>query len=234
MPTYTNPKSDRRSLTQVGNEVGADNVVLTENVADREDAVLTWECPRKYSAITYAAGRHTTQFTPRYKESQDGDGATTTFSLEGNIAAPAGETNLAEMQYQPVVAYDDVAGAQLEVESYNFNTNTVTFVSAPDTGVENVHLFPVITEGYIKFVGHDQFDHRIAALDEWGIPLHVFNDFNSHQNMTKIHLTGAVSFEESEKLALYIKSPRVICWEDDDFPEGRFVSVIEQRVDVDV
>lgn len=234
MPTYTNPKNDRRSLTHTGLEVGSSHITLNQNATGREDEILSWECPRKYAAITYAAGRHTTKFVPRYKESFDGDGSTKTFTLTGNIQPPSGETDLDDMPYQPVVAYDDDGATQLTVESYDFAANTVTFTTAPNAATGNVLVWPVITEGYLKFIGHDQFDHRIAALDEWGIPISVFNDFDQSKNMTKIHLTGAVTWEESEKLALYLSSDRQIVWQDADYPEGQYASTIEQRVDVDV
>lgn len=234
MPSYTNPKGDRRSLTHTGAELGEENVTLSTNATGREDAVLSWECPRKYDTITYAAGRHPTRFTPRTKEQFDGDGTQTTFNLTADISAPAGETNIVDMNYDPVVAYDDAAGQEIMVESYNFDQNEVTLESAPSTGTANLHLFSVLIEGDLKFIGHDQFDHRIAALDEWGIPLHVFNDFNQLQNQTKVHLTGAVSWEESERLVLYIDSPHEIVWEDANYPRGTYASSIEQRVDVDV
>lgn len=234
MPTYTNPKNDRRSLTHRGSELGDDNVDLMQNATGREDTILEWTCPRKYDLITYAAGRHTTKFNPRGLETFDGDGSQTEFSLTAKIEPPAGETYIPDMKYQPVVAYDTDAGAELEVAEYDFNGNTVTFESAPNTGTGNVKVWFIIVEGDIKFIGHDQFSHRIAALDEWGIPIRVFNDFNDEKNMTKIHLTGAVSWEESEKLALYLDGPRQIVWEDPDYPHGQYVSSIEQRVDVDV
>lgn len=234
--TYTNPKSDRRSLTHTGVELGADNVTVSQNATGREDSVISWECPRKYARITYAAGQHITKFTPRTRETHAGDGVQTTFPLASEIAAPNGETNLNEMAYQPVVAYDTDAGAQLEVESYNFNQNEVTFANAPNDGVgaENVVTWSVLIEGEVKMIGHDQFDNRVAALDGWGIPLHVFNDFDQDKNMTQIHLTGAITWEESERLVLYIDSPHQITWADADYPEGEFASTIEQRVDVDV
>lgn len=234
MPTYQNPKNDRRSLTHRGAELGSSFVTLSQNATGREDSIIEWECPRKYDLITYAAGRHNTKFIPRGKETADGDGAATTFSLTANIAPPSGETTLDDQPYPPVVAYDTDAGSQLTVESYDYNANSVTFTSAPNTGTDNVEMWYVITEGVLKFIGHDQFGHRIAALDEWGIPIRVFNDFDQSKNMTKVHMTGAISWEEAESLVLYLDGPRQIVWEDPNYPEGQFVSSLEQRVDVDV
>lgn len=232
--TYTNPKNDRRSLTHTGTELGADNVVLNENATGREDRIISWECPRKYEAITYSAGRHITKFIPRTRKSASGDGSQTTFDTQANIQPPAGEPQMADMPYPPVVAYDTAAGAKLTVADYDFDGNTVTFESAPTSGSSNVLMWPVVTEGVIKFQGYDQFDNAVAALDQWGIPIRVFNDFDQERNITQIHLTGAATWEESEKLVLSYKGPHTIAWQDADYPEGEYASTIEQRVDVDV
>lgn len=231
---YTNVKRDRRSLFHTGTELGADQVTLSQNETGREDDILQWECPRKYSQITYSAGQHYTKFTPRGLEELDGDGSSTTFSLTANIDPPAGETNIDDMVYQPVVAYDSAAASQLTVASYDFDVDEVTFESAPNSGTGNVQVFFVITEGTIKYVGEDQFGHRVAALDRWGIPIRVFNDFNTDKNMTQVHLTGAVDWEESEILAIALDGPRQIVWDHANYPEGDYVSKIEQRVDIDV
>jgi len=232
--SYTNPKNDRRSLTHTGTEVGEDNLERSQNAAGREDDVLKWTCPRKYEKMTYSAGDHLTKFYPRSRENTDGDGEQTTFEVDMNIAPPNGETIVDQMEYQPVVAIDNETGDQLEVEAYDFDDNTVTFTEAPEDGDANVIMWPFMTEGQIKFMGEDQFGNVVASLDTWGIPLHVFNDFEQVRGETKVHLTGAASWKESETLAVYIDSEHQITWEDDEYPEGRFASTMEQRVDVDV
>lgn len=232
--TISNPKNDRRSLTHTGQEVGSSNINRSQNSADRLSEVLAWTCPRKYDRITYSAGDHYTKFLPRYRESFDGDGSKTTFSLTGIIGEPNGESDVSNMRYQPVVAYDDAAGSQLDVESYDFATNEVTFTSAPDSGTGNVIMWPVITEGIVKYVGLDQFNNQVASLDTWGIPLHVFNDFDQAKRMTRTHLTGAAQWQENETLSVQIDSPRQVVWDDADYPNGEYASTIEQKVDVDV
>lgn len=232
--TYTNPKNDRRSLTHTGSEVGDSNVDRSQNAVNREDEILSWTCPRKFESITFSAGDHITKFRPRYRENADGDGSTTTFSVSGNINPPNGETYIPNMEYQPVVAYDTDAGSQLEVDSYDFDANSVTFTSAPNNATGNVLMWPILTEGTIKYVGRDQFDNQVAALDRWGIPIHVFNDFNQSKNMTQIHLTGAATWEESEILSVVVDAPYQIVWEDGEFPNGTYASTMEQRVDVNV
>lgn len=232
--THTSVTNDRRSLTHTGAELGSGRVTLSTNATGREDSIISWECPRKYTAITYSAGRHITKFIPRTKEALDGDGAATTFSLSSNIQPPAGETTFDDMAYQPVVAIDTNDGNnQLSVASYDYDANEVTFENAPTDADGNVVCWPVLTEGVIKFIGHDQFDNRVAALDGWGIPIRVFNDFDQARNITEVHLTGAVTWEESEKLVLYLESDHELVWDDTDFPNGEYASTIEQRVDID-
>lgn len=234
MPTYTNPKNDRRTITHTGSELGSGNVTLNQNATGREDTILSWTCPRKYDQITYAAGRHYTKFIPRYKEVFSGDGGTTTFTLTGTVDPPHGETVMEDQNYPPVVAYDTDAGTELDVESVDYATGDVTLATAPNNANDNLLLWPVLVEGTVKFIGEDQFGHRIAALDPWGIPIHSFNDYNQSKNMTQVHLTGAVSWEESEKLGLYLESPRQVVWSDADYPRGQYASTIQQEVDVDV
>jgi hypothetical protein len=234
MPTFTNPKSDRRALTHTGAELGLDHVTLSQNATGREDPVIEWECPRKYERITYAAGRHLTKFVPRAREEISGTtGDDTVVSLTTDIQPPHGELADDDQNYDAVVAYNVTAGAEYDIVDYDYAANEVTLGTDPADG-DTVALWPVIIEGDLKFIGHDQFGHRIAALDQWGIPIHVFNDFNQQKNQTEVHLTGAVSWEESEKLALYVDSPRQVVWDDADYPRGQYASTIEQRVDVDV
>jgi hypothetical protein len=233
--SYTNPKNDRRSLTHTGTEVGTNNLELQQNAANREDWVLEWTCPRKYDSITYSAGDHLTKFSPRSREGVDGDGATSTFTVEANIDPPNGEVIVDQMDYQPIIAIDTADGdAQLTVSGYDFDANEVTFEETPTVGSGNVVMWPIMTEGIIKLIGHDQFNNAVAALDTWGIPLHVFNDFDQAQNMTQVHLTGAATWQESEHLVVYLDSPRQIVWDDAEFPEGQYASTMEQRVDVNV
>lgn len=234
MGEISNPKNDRRSLTHTGGEVGSSKVTLTQNTANQNGPILEWECPRKFERIVYAGGRHYTKFRPRYKETFSGDGATTTFSLTGDVAPVHGEPTLDDQQFPAVVAYDSAASSELTVDSIDYAANDVTFASAPSSGTDNVEVWPILVEGEIQYRGLDQFGHEIAPLHEWGIPIRVFSDFNQDKNETQIHLVGAAQWRESETLAIYLDSPRQIVWTDTNYPDGQYVSTIEQRVDVDV
>lgn len=234
MPTISNPKNDRRSLTHTFNEVGSSNGTLSQNTASTNSPVLQWACPRKYKHIRYAGGRHRTKFIPRYMESITGTtGDDTTVSLSGDIQPVTGESDVADMPYDPVVAYNVDQATEVSISSYDFAANEVTLASDP-ADTETVKLYPIITEGTVQYRGLDQFDHEIAPLDEWSTPVHVFHDFDQNKNESEIHLIGAAQWAENETLALYMDSPRQIVWQDSDYPRGQYVSTIEQRVDVTV
>lgn len=235
MPQISNPTGDRRSLTHAGHEVGDDNVVLRQNNADTNTPVLEWTCPRKYTRIAYAGGQHVTKFTPRTKQTVDsaGSAAPLTISLDTPIQPIAGETDIDDQMYAPVVAYNVTQDAEIHPSSYDYAVGEVTFDSGVAAGDE-LELWPIMVRGTTQYRGIDQFDHEIAPLDEWSEPLHVFHDFEQNNQQTKIHLVGAATWNESETLGLYIDSPDQIVWEDENFPGGQYASTIEQRVDVDV
>lgn len=235
MAQISNPKNDRRSLTHTFGEVGDSNGTLKQNTADVNSPILEWTCPRKFSSIRYAGGRHKTKFVPRYNESFTGStNDDTVVSLSGNIQPLTGETDQDEWPYPVVVAYNVTQDIDYTDDlTYDFSANEVTLPSDPADG-DDVQLWPILTEGTLQYRGLDQFGHEIAPLDEWTTPIHVFHDFDQQMNETEIHLIGAAQWTESETLALYLDSPRQIVWEDTNYPRGTYVSTIEQRVDVSV
>lgn len=234
MQRLTNPKNDRRSITHTGSDVGEENVDLTQNTADREDPVIAWTCPRKYDVMTYQGGRHKTKFVPRSREDFVGTtGDDTEIQLSANIVPVSGETELDEQPYPSVVAYNVTTDTQRDIADIHYGSNTITLASDLNDG-DDLAVWPVMADGVVKYVGHDQFGNRVGSLDQYGIPLHVFHDFEHDRNETQIHLTGAVSWEEAEELALYVNSPDTIVWDDADYPLGAYASTMEQRVDVDV
>jgi len=107
----------------------------------------------------------------------------------------------------------------------------VTFASAPNNGTDNVKIYPVFGGGSAQYRGYDGFGHQVGPLDEWGVPMHVFNDFDTDKNETQIHMVGSGRFVEDETLALFVDSPTQVVWTDSDYPRGEYVSRIEQRVD---
>lgn len=238
MPQISNPKNDRRSLTHAGHEVGDDKVTLRQNQVDVNSPVLMWECPRKFQTISYSGGSHKTKFVPRNKESvenaPDAEDGYVVIDLESSIQPIHGEPDPRDQAYPPVVAKNVTQDAKIVPEEYHYATNEVVFAEADVDVDDELALFPILVEGTLQYRGLDQFDHEIAPLDQWSEPIHVFHDFDQDKNETEVHLIGAAEWSESEKLALYIDSPHQIVWEDPDYPDGQYVSRMEQRVDVSV
>lgn len=232
--TVTNPQNDRRTLTHRGDEVGTDNVTLLQNTVDTMSPVLKWTCPRKFKRIDYAAGVHPTRFVPRSVETVTGSaGDDTSVSLSTNIHPIAGEPEIADQPWPVVVAYNVTQGTEVAVTVDNYGSNTVTLGADPADG-DTVKLWPVIGDGSIQYRGIDQFAHEVGALDQWGTPMQDFSDHDQMQQDSMIHLVGSLTFRENEVMALYVDSPQQIVWEDADYPNGAYVSTIEQKVDVSV
>lgn len=235
MPQISNPSNDRRSLTHTGNEVGNDNVELLQNDPNNNSPVIKWTCPRKFSSIRYAGGSHKTKFVPRTKETATvSAGPQTEFDLSAAIQPVNGEEDVADMPYPPVVAKNVTQGMRIHPTGYNYAQGKVTFDSGDVADGDELALFPILTEGVCHYQGIDQFGHVIAPLDKWQEPMHIWHDFDQNRNETEIHLIGAAEWDESETLAMYVESPHEVVWEDADYPDGKYVSRIEQRVDVTV
>lgn len=232
--TQTNPANDRRTLTQSGNEVGDSNVTRTQNTADTYSPVISWECPRKFSVIEYAAGVHPTFFVPRSMETDTGDGGTSTFSLATNIHPVGGETALDDQWTDVVVVYDATNSTELDVESVDYGANEVTLASTPTTNADELKFYPIMGDGNVQYRGIDQFDHEIGSSDDWGTPMQDFGDHDQRKNDGAVHLIGQVTWREAEELELWMDAPQQLVWEDADYPRGAYVSKIEQKVDVTV
>lgn len=231
--TQTNPSNDRRTLTQAGNEVEDENVTLTQNTANVYSPVISWQCPRKFSIIEYAAGVHPTFFVPRSMETASGDGTTGPFALNTNLHPVGGEEDLADQWKEAVVAYDVTAGAELSVASVDYGANEVTLESAPATG-NDLKFYPIMGDGNVQYRGIDQFGHEIGSSDQWGTPVQDFGDHDQRKNDGAVHLIGQVTFREAEEMELWMDAPQQLVWTDADYPRGAFVSTIEQKVDVTV
>lgn len=235
MAQISNPKNDRRSLRHSFTEVGTSNGTRSQNASGRNSPVIEWTCPRKFDRIRYAGGRHKTKFVPRYNQTvSSASGGTEDITVNGTLQPIVGETDPADQPYPPVVANNVTQSTDITDDlEYDYSQNIVTLPSGTSSNDE-VELFPIMVEGTLQYRGLDQFGHEIAPLDEWSTKLHVFHDFDQNQNNTEIHLIGAVEWTEAETLALYIDSPQQLVWEHAEYPQGQYVSQIEQRVDVSV
>lgn len=227
------PNSETRTLNHRGTEVDSANVTRSQNTTGSLTEILRWAQPRKYEEMVFSGGKHWTKAELRGLETFDGDGSTTTFSLTANIQAIGGETAIEDQPFPTVVAYDTAAGSQLTVDSVDYVNDDVTFASAPNTGTDNVKIWFVINEGTFQYRAEDAFGHEVGPVNEWPVASHVFADFDQEKNQTQVHVPGAARFSsESEALKLMLDSPRQVVWTDADYPEGQYVSRVEQRIDV--
>lgn len=228
--TISGPVSDTRSFSHTGAEVGDSNVELNQNTTGREDVVLRWTMPKKYNRVAYAAGKHYTHAELRHRVNRTShSGTSVDVDGDADLVPVAGELEVDDQPFAAVRVVNTTTGNELSVDSINYGANTLTL--ATDPAGDDLALFPVMNEGYVKYVAENQFDQRVGPLDPWGIPSHVFSDFEQDNNETRIHLVGAGSFKRNESLALVVDSPRQVVWEDSDYPEG-YVSRWQQRVDV--
>ncbi len=230
----TSPSADTRTFNHRGTEVGDGKVSLTQNAAGRNSPVIEWTMPRKYRRVVFAGGKHWTKAELRTVETVSGTSNDDTVQTTAtNLVPISGEGDLADQPYPTVVAYNVTTNTEYDVVNVDYEANEVTLGTDPSDG-DTVKLYPVMSEGVAQYRGIDAFEHQVGPLDEWGVPLHVFADFDQDKNQTQIHMVGAAEFETDEALALYVDAPQQVVWEDADYPRGEYVSTIEQRVDVEV
>lgn len=233
--TISTPNRETRWLSHTGSEVNtpnATNVSRSQNSSAGYKEILTWTVPEKYTELRYAAGRHITKAELRSMETITGStGDDTVVDLTTNIRPITGEPEIADQPYPVVVAYNTTTGTQYDIADVDYGANQVTLASDPSDGDE-VKLYPAFSEGRLQYRGIDSFGHTVGPLDQWGTPVHVFNDFNQLKNQTRVHMIGSGQFEKSETFALYLDSDQTVVWEDADYPNGNYVSQFEQRVDI--
>lgn len=230
--TITGPMSDTRTFSHTGAEIGSSNVTLEQNTTGREDVILRWTMPKKYNAVRYAAGKHPTTAELRHRVDRAGfNGTTVDLSGEADLLPVGGETEIDEQPWPVVTAVNTTSGDQIDVVDADYSANEITLASDP--GGDDLALWPAIADGYVKYVGENQFEQRVGPLDPWGIPSHVFVDFKQDKNETRIHLVGAASFTRDEALALTIEAPYQVVWQDSDYPDT-YASKWQQKVDVDL
>ncbi len=224
-------------ISHTGKVLGSDKVTLSQNQISpqRETAIISWECPRKYESISYAGRQHPTRFIPRTHQEVSGTADDdTVVSLDGNIQPIAGETNPEEWDYPPVVAYNVTQSTDYTDDlEYDFTADEVTLPEDPADG-DTVKLWPILTEGQIKMVGINQLGQEEGALYPWGVPVYKFHDFPQLQAGFELNLHGNVNWTRHEKVELRLDSPRQIVWEDPDYPRGSYVSTIEQDVAIEL
>lgn len=206
-------------------------VTLEQNQVSpqRETPVATFKCPDNFDSISFVGNRDATRFVPRYKDTYDGTGSKTTFSVSGDLIPVVGETAIEEQPYPVVVAVAD--GSEATIASVDYNANEVTLDSAPSNGTDNVHLFPVVATGTVKIRGLNTLDQPTQPIYPWAFPIYRWHDLRQGKRGTEINLNGSLRWDRDEKMQVMVDSPRQIVWDDSDYPDA-YVSALEIDVEI--
>jgi len=129
--------TQRYTLSHTGSVLGDSLVTIEQNqvAPQRETSVIAFECPRKFDSIQYVGQRDSTRFVPRTVQVVNGTvNDDTQVDLNVNVQPVAGEEALDDQDYPAVVAYNVTQGAEVDVESVDYNADTVTLASDPADG----------------------------------------------------------------------------------------------------
>lgn len=228
MPTQPYTISHTGSVLE---EAGENAVTLSQNQVSpqRETEIVEFRCPSNFDSVSYVSSRDPVRFKPRTKETFDGTGSKTTFDLSARIQPVAGEPKLDDQPYPAVVAVAD--GSEATIDSIDYAAGTVTLASAPSSSNDNVHLFPIITEGVLKMRGKNSLNQDEGPIFPWGFPLYRWHDMEQDKRGTEVNLQGSVLWERDETLEILVDSPRQVVWDDSDYP-GAYASTLEIDVDI--
>lgn len=230
----SSPNADTRTFTHRGTEIGEDNVELSQNRIGEFSTVLTWTMPKMFTHVGFAGGKHVSRFELRTLEEFTGTTEDDTeVEMDTRLIAIAGEEDISDQPFPTVVAYNVTQGAEIDIADVDYIHDTVTLASDPAENDE-VKLWPVMTHGAAKFTARDAFGNATGPLDEWGVGIHSFADFDQEKNTTQIHMVGAGQFREDEQIELQLDADQQLVWEDPDYPNGSFVSKVQQKFDVEV
>lgn len=218
-----------RLIDQSGSTLDAQNVTLSSNRTGERDRIVEFELPRRFQRLALDTDIHETKFIPRTMDEKSVTGTTT--SVSADLQPVNGETDISRQAYPVVVAYDTTAGAQLDIASVDYAQNQVTLVSDP--AGNTVKFYSVMTEGNIFYRVVDAFDTPVSSLDKFGTSVRAFSQLELNNKRNRPHLEGSAVISGNESLELMIDAPQKITWEDPDYPEGEYVTQLNQRVVVD-
>lgn len=227
--------TQQRTISHTGDtleDAGYDAVTRSQNQVSpqRDSAILSLTCPENFDEFEYVGQRDAVNFVPRCKETFSGDGSTTTFDVSADLIPIAGEDELVDQPYDVVIA--TVGGSKVSIASIDYSANTVTLDSAPASGTDNVALFPVISEGVLKFRGRNTLGQVKGPLYPWPHPVYRWADVDQHKRGTEVNLPWPrLLVERNDTLDVMLDSPRQIVWEDADFPES-YVSSFQLDVEI--
>ena len=230
----SSPTADTRTFTHRGTEIGEENVDLSTNRIGEFSPVLVWTMPKKYTHVGFAGGKHISRFELRTLETMTGTTEDDTeVELDTRLIAVAGEEEIEDQPFPTVVAYNVTQEMEIDIVDVDYTHDTVTLADDPAENDE-VKLWPVMTTGRAKYTARDAFNNATGPLDEFGVGIHSFADFDQEKNTTQIHMVGAGTFREDEQVVLQLDADQEIVWEDPDYPNGSYVSKVQQRFDVEV
>jgi hypothetical protein len=228
--------TQRYTISHTGGTLEGSNVTLSANqvAPQRETAVISFECPRKFSEIEYVGQRDATRFVPRTTETITGTvNDDTVVDLSANIQPIAGEERLAEQDYPVCVAYNVTTGTQYDIVDVDYAQDTVTLGTNPADG-DTVKLWPIMGDGDVQFRLVNQFNQEEGRVYPWTTPLYRWHDFPQLKRGREINLHGSVTWEENEVVEVLLDAPQAITWQDADYPEGQYVSTFEQDVEITI
>lgn len=227
-------QSQRYTISHTANVLGEEYVERSQNQVDpqRETAVLSLEGPRKFERLEYVGRRDATRFVPRTMETVTGTADDdTVVSLDANLQPVAGEEDIDDQEYPAVVAVNASTGDQLEIADIDYSANEVTLGSDPADG-EEVKLYPILNEGTVQLRALNQFNQVIGHVYPWSTPVYRWHDYKQLKRGTEVNLQGRVSWGRYERVEVMLDSPRQIVWQDEDYPEGEYVSTFEQDLTI--
>lgn len=222
------------TLSHTGGNLDPENVTTAANqtAPQRETSIIGFECPRKFSQIEYVGKRDSTRFVPRTTESITGTtGDDTVVDLTANIQPVAGEEAIAEQDYPVAVAYNVTTATEYEIVAVDYAADTVTLGTDPASG-DTVKVWPIMSNGDVQFRLINQFGQEEGRVYPWATPLYRWHDFPQLKRGREINLHGSVTWEENETVEILLDAPQAITWEDADYPDGQFVSTLEQDVEI--
>lgn len=224
--------AQEETITQAGGALDAEDVTLSSNtVADREDNVIEFRCPRKFDHIEYAAESDPVRFVPRTVQEVSGTANDdTVVALNNDIQPVHGEEAIEDQDYPVARAYNVTQDTEVDIVDADYAANTVTLGTDPADG-DTVKVWPILAEGTLRIEGFNQFDQSEGVLFQWGFPLRRFHDFQQNKRGTEINLHGRARWFENESLAFRVESPHPVVWEDADYPDA-YVSTFQVDVSI--
>ena len=222
------------TVSHTGGVLGDQFVTLSQNQVSpqRESAVIAFECPRKFSQLSYVGQRDATRFVPRTMETVSGTADDdTVVSLEANIQPVAGEEDIEDQDYPVAVAYNVTQSTQYDIVAVDYATDEITLGTDPADG-DTVKVYPIMGDGDVQYRLTNQFGQDAGTVYPWATPLYRWHDFPQLKRGREINLRGSVTWEENETVEVLVDAPQQVVWTDPDYPEGQFVSTFEQDLEI--